>query len=177
LAFAHGARATSACTGPRLTRPFSAWGDHHSYVLVPGQSRGNFNGNGWRLGGGARLKTTTVIAGARAAVLDLPSGAWAVSPEICVAANYSSARTMIRDLAGPSSVMFSVSYMDLSRRSPDLVSAGRVTGTRAWAPSSPMQLRPPSGPGRRLARFRFVAGGTGGDYQLYNFYVDPYSRG
>jgi hypothetical protein len=44
---------TSWCTNPLLSRPFVSDGDTNEYMLVPGQSPGEFDGTGWTLTGGA----------------------------------------------------------------------------------------------------------------------------
>jgi hypothetical protein len=41
-----------------------------------------------------------------------------------------------------------------------------------------VQLHPPKGEDWTIARFRFSSSGSDdSDFQLYDFYVDPYSRG
>lgn len=162
----------SGCPSVALTQPFSRWGDSNRYVLVPGQRPGNFDGNGWVLGGGATLVTTTVPGGARATVLDLPRGAWAVSPSMCVDPSYTSARMMIRGAGGPSSVSARVWYGS-SRRPHCQQDMGRAAGASRWEPSGALSLTPQSG--RQTARFRLSA--RNGESEIYNFYVDPYGRG
>jgi hypothetical protein len=168
---------TSSCSAPTLTQPFSPWGDYNWYALAPGQTPGNFDGSGWWLGNGAQLARTTIYGGATATVLNLPSGAWAVSPTMCVAANYPTARTMVREVGGSRAVTLLVSYLNSWGGWTDPAAVGSVTGTSGWAPSPPVQINPPNTSGWTLARFRFVAGWTAGSSQLYDFYVDPYGRG
>lgn len=168
---------TSSCSAPTLTQPFTPWGDYNYYTLVPGQTPGNFDGTGWWLGDGAQLATTTIYGGATATVLKLSSGARAVSPAMCVAANYPTARTMIREVGDSSAVTLLVSYQNSWGGWTDPAAVGSVTGTSDWAPSPSLQINPPNTSGWTLARFKFVAGGTPGSSQIYNFYVDPYGRG
>jgi hypothetical protein len=54
---------------------------------------------------------------------------------------------------------------------------GQATETNTWGPSSVLDMTPPSDSGWHMARFGFWAGGSGAVSQVYNFYVDPYSRG
>src|SRR5947209_15603384 len=75
---------TSACTDPMLSQPFASAHDNRLYTLVPGESSGSFDGTGWQLSGGAQIVTTTLADGLTGTVLDLPSGATAVSPTMCV---------------------------------------------------------------------------------------------
>jgi hypothetical protein len=167
----------SSCSSPTLSQPFSPWGDYNWYTLVPGQSERNFDGAGWYLGNGAQLETTRVYGGGIATVLNLPSGAWATSPVMCVAPSYPTARTMIRDLSGPPGVTLLVWYRGSSGSWTDPVVTGSLSGSRGWAPSRPVQIDPPSTSAWSLGRFTLQAGWTGGTYEIYDFYVDPYSRG
>jgi hypothetical protein len=167
----------TGCSTPPLTQPFSAWGDDNWYAIVPGQTDGNFDGTGWTLSGGAQLVSAHIASGDMGTVLDLPSGATAVSPATCVNPSYPTGRTMIRDLLNPAAMSFSVSYQSPSGDWSTPVATDQLSGGLGWAPSSPVDLQPPNHSGWRLARFTFTAGGSGGDYQIYNFYIDPYSRG
>src|SRR5947209_6889073 len=91
---------TSACTNPAVTKPFLSVGDSNWYTMMPGESPDSFAGSGWTLSGGASIKTTTLADGAVGHVLDLPSGAKAVSPTICVNGGFPTARTEVRDVKG-----------------------------------------------------------------------------
>jgi hypothetical protein len=174
---------TSSCSDPVLTQPFTAFNDQNYYTLVPGETAGNFDGSGWTLTGGASVTTTTLADGSTGSVLDLPSGATAVSPDLCVNSTYPTARTMVNDVAGDGTVRFSASYQvpgagrakGPGRGAPWLTSKGLGDG---WALSRPVQLHPPKGEDWTIARFRFSSSGSDdSDFQLYDFYVDPYSRG
>ncbi|MBV8432641.1 MAG: hypothetical protein JO244_15865, partial [Solirubrobacterales bacterium] len=95
---------TSGCSSPLLSQPFLAWGDSNSYMLVPGQTADDFNGQGWQLSGGAKVVTTQLSDGTTNSVLDLPSGSKAVSPVICVSSAYPTARAMVRNVKGAEGV-------------------------------------------------------------------------
>ena len=56
-------------------------------------------------------------------------------------------------------------------------SANSVSGDSDWNPTRSLDLHPSPTGGWQLARFRFINGLGGGDLQVYNLYVDPYSRG
>jgi hypothetical protein len=168
------ADSSSSCVTPTLTQPFTAWGDQNWYTLVPGQSPDNFDGAGWSLGGGATLTAVGLADGSTGSVLDLPSGAWAVSPQVCVDSSYTSARTMIREPSGSDGLAMSVQYQG----GPPLSPVGVAGGSKKWNASAPISLQPTNNSGWVMARFKFWANGSGNDeYQLYNFYVDPYSKG
>ena len=74
------AKATASCTAPALTSPFASLGDANQYALLPGESADNFTATGWLLGGGAKVVTTKLADGTTGSVLDLPAGAYAISP-------------------------------------------------------------------------------------------------
>lgn len=165
------------CTSPVLSQPFVPFGDANYYFLVPGEKPGSFSGSSWTLSGGASIVKTTMPDGTTGSVLDLPSGSEAVSPTVCVSSDYPTARTMVRNVVGSEGVFFYVSY----ENTPTWVTpknTGQVHGTgTAWTLSDPVNVQPSSVAGWQLARFVFIPGGTTSDFQIYNFYVDPYSKG
>jgi hypothetical protein len=140
-------------------------------MLVPGQSSAGFNGSGWTLSGGAKA-----LASGGRNVLDLPSGSKAVSPTICVTNEYPSARMMVRNAVGAEGVFFYVSYANTpSWNTPK--NTGQVHGTgTATTLSDPVNLQPANTSGWQLARFTLVPGGTGSDFQVSEFWVDPFAR-
>jgi hypothetical protein len=165
---------TSACTAPLLSQPFAAAKDYSWYTLLPGESPGSFDGTGWQLSGGARIVTTTLANGSTSTVLDLPSGAKAVSPTICVTSDYPTARTMVRDVVGSEGVFFYVSYQgtntwDFPRNT------GQVHGNgTAWTLSGKVNVQPSNLPGWQPVRFTLIAGGNTSRFQIYDLYVDPH---
>jgi hypothetical protein len=165
------------CSVPTVTQPFLSWGDPGYYVLVPGQVPNNFTGDGWALTGGASVVTTRLADGSTGTVLDLPSGSRAVSPTTCVGSTYPTARTMVRNVVGGEGVQFYVSYQNTpTGLTPK--NTGQVHGSgTAWTLSTPVNLQPGKLPGWQLARFTFVPGGKSSDFQIYNFYIDPYRKG
>jgi hypothetical protein len=168
----------SSCTDPALTQAFARWGDSNWYALVGGQTPGNFDGAGWTLSGGATITPTTLADGSFATVLDVPAGGKAVSPVACVDPTYTSARTMLRRSEGWPTLSVTVSYRDGSGNWADSALTAELYGRSWWHPSASFPLQPPDTSGWQLARFTFT--GTGyfdGDSQIYNLYVDPYSRG
>ena len=173
---AHAAADTSNCQSPVLTQPFLDLKDSNWYMLAPGQTVDNFDGDGWTLSGGASIVTTTLDNGATAQVLDLPSGSQAVSPDVCITQDYPTARTMVRNVQGTEGISFYVSnYGRNSWDSPK--SAGVIKGSGSdWSASNSLNIQPGNSANWNLAHFTFVAGGKKSRFQMYDFYVDPRLR-
>jgi hypothetical protein len=168
---------TSSCSDPVLSQPFLAWGDQDWYTLAPGESANSFDGTGWTLTGGASIASTTLLDGTTGPVLDLPSGASAVSPSMCVSTDYPTARTLVRNVLGSQGVQFAVAY-EGTKTWGDPKTTGEIGGEQdTWTASDPFKLHPQGGvDGWQIVRFTFTAGGKAGDSQLYDFYVDPRMR-
>jgi hypothetical protein len=161
---------SSACSAPALTQPFLSARDSNWYTLTPGETPGSFNGAGWTLSGGASIKAGQAGAGS---VLDLPSGSQAVSPPMCVAADYPTARTMVRDVAGAQGVHIYVAYAGTKTAS-QAQDVGQVHGQQSsWTLSNTFNIHPGNLPGWQLMRFTLVPDGKSSDFQVYDFYVDP----
>jgi len=158
------------CADPVLSQPFAPFGDPRDYVLVPG---GDFeSAAGWQLRGGAKIVNTGSDN-----VLDLPSGAVAVSPTVCVDLNYPSARMFQRTVKGWGGVAVAVAYQDTrTQYRPKLVG---ILGNRSssWALSRDLRILPQLGgrdSGWRKVAFVFAAGGArGSEFQIDDLYVDP----
>jgi hypothetical protein len=162
---------SATCTAPALTQPFLPFGDSNEYALPPGESFDNFSGSGWTLSGGAKLVTTKLQDGTTGSVLDLPSGATAVSPAVCVTNEYPTARTMVRNVTGSAGVNLSVIYPAVSTKP---VNAGTITGSGTqWSLPAALNISPSSVSGWQLAQFTLTASGSSSEYQLYNLYLDP----
>jgi hypothetical protein len=168
---------TAACTDPLLSQPFVSAHDSNYYTLMPGESHDSFNGTGWQLSGGARIITTTLADGSTGSVLDLPSGAKAVSPTMCVTSDYPTARGIVKDVVGAQGVSFYVSY-EGTKTWAQPKNTGQVHGEQtAWTVSDNVNVQPGKASGWQPVRFTFVAGGKTSDFQLYDVYVDPHCRG
>ena len=161
---------TSSCSNPALTQPFLSVGDSNWYTLAPGETPGSFNGAGWTLSSGASIQAAQNGAGS---VLDLPSGSQAISPPMCVASDYPTARTMVRNVIGAEGVQVFVAYAG-TKSMINAQGAGAVHGQHAaWTLSNAFNIHPGNLPGWQLVRFTLVPGGRSSDFQVYNFYVDP----
>ena len=166
---------TSACSQPSYTfsQPFSAFRDSNWYTLAPGQSVDSFDATGWILSGGAKLVTTTLADGSTGTVLELPAGATAVSPPMCVSAAYPKARAQVRDLVGAPSIHLFVQYTNTpSWEKPAAV--GTFAAQTQWVNSQPLNLHPGNLYGWQQEVFTLTGGAKGSDAQVYDFYVDPH---
>jgi hypothetical protein len=163
---------TSACSQPAYTfsQPFSPLHDSNWYTLAPGQSADSFDGTGWTLNGGAKLVTTTLADGSTGTVLDLPAGATAVSPPMCVSSDYPDARVDVRQLGNGPGMSMSVAY---TGGKSGWQNAGAVSGSSSWGVSHPVQLHAGNLYGWQEAQYTFVGGKA--EAQLYDFFVDPHS--
>jgi hypothetical protein len=165
---------TSMCSPPGVSQPFLSANDSNWYMLSPGQTAGNFDGSGWALTGGAQIITTQLTDGQTGQVLDLPAGAQAVSPDVCVSSDYPTARTMVQSDA-TAVLDYAVAYAGTKAWDKKPKPLGQITGAGAgWTASDPFAVNPGTQPGWQLVRFTFESNGkNGSDAQLYDFYVDP----
>jgi hypothetical protein len=168
------------CAGQVFSQPFTKFGDSNYYTLVQG---GEFNSasEGWELSKGARIITTTRPEGSAAGgVLDLPSGAVAISPPICITLQYPTARVWVRNVKGAEGVAVGLAYAGTSRTVASPQNVGQVHGQQtAWTPSNQINVQPQiagSQEGTRQARFVFTVGGSTSEFQLYGLWVDPRMR-
>jgi hypothetical protein len=161
----------SACSHGAFSQPFLAFKDRNLYTLAPG---GDFEGpSSWELSRGASIQGDADRGG----VLDLPSGAQATSPPMCITSDYPKARLFVRNVAGSEGVGFFVSYLRNGVWTAPK-STGQFHGDESdWTLSNRMNVQPSSTPGWQQARFTFVAGGTESRFQVDDFWVDPKMRG
>lgn len=163
---------TTSCAAPALVQPFLSWQDQNDYTLAPGESNDNFDGTGWTLIGGASIETQTLADGQTGDVLDLPSGSFAVSPPMCVASDYPTARTMLRT-SGDAQLGAGVFYA-ANKAAQQLQLSGIMQGSGSgFSLSAPLQVHPGNLAGWQQVQFLFGATGAKGDAKVYNFYVDP----
>jgi hypothetical protein len=161
----------SDCSHGTFSQPLLAFKDNNFYTLAPG---GNFEGpTSWELSRGASVQAD----GSRGGVLDLPSGAQATSPPLCITSDYPRSRLFVRNVAGAEGVSFNVSYLRNGVWTAPQ-STGQAKGDKsAWTLSNGMNIKPSNAPGWQQARFTLVAGGTKSRFQVDDFWVDPKMRG
>jgi hypothetical protein len=173
LAAAPTSALAAGCNAPALGQVFSWANDTNWYAALPGETWDNFAATGWTVSGGAKIVSTTLADGKKGSVVDLVSGAKAVSPAMCVTNDYPSARGEIRNLHGSAGVSVSISYMGSSAWGPSQPT-GTVTGINTgWTLPKAISIKQSAITGWQLAQFTFVAAGSSAEYQLSNFYVDP----
>lgn len=167
---------TSECYESVLSQHFLPFGDYNWYAEVPGQDEAGFNGGGWTLSNGAQIVSTTNAKGQSIQVLELPTGAKAVSPTICVTRDFPTGRMMVRSLTGDQDLFFYVSYAGTKTwTAPKSTDKFHGSGN-AWDLSDPINLQPSSISGWQLVKFSLVAGGKSDRSQVYDFWVDPFAR-
>lgn len=163
------------CAMPALSEPFAAWGDTNEYALVPGQVFDSFTASGWTLSGGASVGTTTLADGTTGPALDLPPGATATSPAMCVDSQFPDARMMVRNPTGIQDLNLYASYPGSGSKVNDgYVATGQGAG---WTPSPVLQTNPGTATGWQLVVFTIHVPATATDTQVYNVYVDPRMKG
>jgi hypothetical protein len=164
----------AVCPGQTFSQPFAALGDDNYYTLVQGSSF-DAPGEGWALHNGAAIVTSTGPDGSSGGVLDLPSGAYAVSPPVCVTLQYPTARAWVEGVKGPGGVVVGVYY---AGSQPVGLPVALLTAPQGagWQLSKPFAVRPEltgAEEGVREVRFVFASVGRGSDYRLSGLYVDP----
>ncbi len=177
------ATAQAACPYTGAERVFSAWGDPHSYVLAPD---GGFEagGSSWALSGGAKA-----VAGNEsyylndrgdARSLSLPAGSTATSPPICMSIDTPILRMLARNTGDPSSRLRVEARYSLGGVLNTNV-VNNVKGGPGWAPTQEMSvvlgLSTIVGtliPSSIQVRIRPLD--DRGEWQVDDFYVDPFAR-
>lgn len=171
-------RVAAVCEGQAFSQPFTAFKDANSYTLVPG-SEFNEPSAGWELSNGAQGIQTVRPDGTTGQALDMPSGAVAVSPPVCVTLQYPTARAWVRNVKGGEGISVAVAYANTKTETAPK-NVGQVHGNKAgWTLSDPINVQPQTaGPNEetRQVRFVFLSGGENSDFELYGFYVDPRMR-
>jgi len=172
-----GSSALFCPTSSGISMPFYPWGDPSWYVLAPdGGLEGG--GAGWTLNSGAAVRLGNEpyrVHGAwDSRMLDLPAGASATTPALCIDASLPTMRFFVSGLwSGGSRLTVEALYVDSYG-----VEAWRkissITTMSGWEPSKvfrlPDKIQSPS------VRFRFSVSGGFGGYRLDDLYVDPYIR-
>jgi hypothetical protein len=171
--------APGAC-GQQESQPFAQFGDHNSYVLVPG---GSFEAGSpsWLLLGGAQVVTGNAYDGSRS--LSLPAGSSATSPPACTGIDHPSARLFVRNTGSASSRLnVSATYTPILGLIPDHVSLGQISGSGTWQPSSYLEMGLLDNLVGSLdlttttISFTFSPADSTGHWQIDDVYLDPYHR-
>jgi hypothetical protein len=164
----------AGCADRSFARVFSPWHDKALYTLAGG---GDFEtqATGWTLAGPASLAVDSppFLLGAALGVssLELPAGASAVSPPICVARGFRSFRFAARSVSADQGVL----RVQVLYASGKVKSVGRVRPGAEWAPTRKLSLKQGLFRVHRRAstfvQLRFAA--SAGTVRLDDVYVDP----
>jgi hypothetical protein len=168
----------AVCPGQTFSQPFGGFGDSNYYTLVE-SSEFNGGAEGWQLEGGAQVVEGVRPDGSFGGVLDLPSGAVAVSPAVCVTLQYPKARTWVEGVEGGGAVTVSVVYADSKK--PTGAHSGRLRDKdeNGWTLSKQFNVTPQLGgseEGVREVRFVYANTEKSSDFHVWGLFVDPRMR-
>ncbi len=158
---------TSACSQQPLSQPFLAGGDSNWYALAPGESTDSFDGTGWTLSGGAQVVSTRLADGALGSVLDLPVGAQAVSPLMCISTDYQLARAEIQSLTSQGATVSMATAIQGSTTWNNPRTSNVSANGSGWSLSQTVNLNPVNASGWQLVQITLTNTGKG-ESQLYN---------
>lgn len=170
----------AVCPGQTFSRPFEAFKDPNYYTLVEG-SEFNEGEEGWELRNGATIVEGTRPDGSTGGVLEMPSGAIAVSPPVCVTLKYPKARAWVRTLEGDGGVSVGVVYAGAKATPGNGKKVGQLDAKPkdGWKLSKPFDVKPNltgDEEGVREVRFVWTSSSKSGVFQLYGLFVDPRMR-
>jgi hypothetical protein len=176
------AGSAQACSYTGAVQTFKPWGDVHSYVLAP---EGGFETGtaGWTLEGGAATvagnESYVVNSTTDSHSLALPAGSAVVSPPLCMSLETPVIRMFARNTGDPSSKLKVEETYSLGVVHTAAVYT--VTAGKTWAPTQELStmatLAPLLGtivPG--AIRVRVSPLDSKGQWQIDDFYVDPFAR-
>ena len=162
---------SSSCPSVLLTQPFLSFGDSNYYTLAPGQSPDSFDGTGWTLSGGANIVTTGLADGTQGSVLDLPYGASATSPVMCVDSGMPLASMLTQIVGGPKSNQTRFEVWDAATGT-KIGGGTDISGDTSWGEQEGKVITGNSS-GPVLVYFKVISALKQGDLQLYDLYIDP----
>jgi hypothetical protein len=167
------------------SQAFLAWGDSAEYFLAPD---GDFahSGAGWALSGGAAAVPGgdgDSLGGNPPSTqsLALPDGSSATSTQICVGINSPSIRFLARNAGAPSSTLAVTATVDTTLGLNTTIPIATISASGSWNPTAPLALVAnllPLLPGNQTPiTLTFTPQGQGGNWQIDDLYVDPWTRG
>jgi hypothetical protein len=161
----------AACPEQPLARTFQPWLDLAWYEPAPD---GGFESDGsWTLRGGAAIVdgNQPFLAGEHS--LDLPAGAAATTAPVCITVAHPTLRFFARN-TGSALAPLNVSVVFRTLHGPRVeVPVGAVLAGAHWAPSPILPVL--ANLLSNEVQFRFRP--AGGEWQIDDLYVDPYSKG
>ncbi len=190
------AESRATCDYPLIENPFTQFGDYLDYVLGP-DGKFSDGGAGWQLAGGAK-----VIQSDKGQSLQLPKGASAISPSMCLDLNFPHFRMyhkvvkpkygllgnvigLVLGDADDAEIKVDVVYHEIAH--PVWTEMKKFDGKQGvsagsgWRLSDKIDLKPELGgsePGARQAALRFtvVDADRNESFLLDDVYVDPMRR-
>jgi hypothetical protein len=183
------ARATGTCTFPTLSQPFSAFGDGNNYFMAPG---GNIEGSasGWSFSGGTGVlqgnETYFVGSTSDSQSFGLPTTSASVTtPTMCVTSDAPTFRMFIKNngnlghIDGQLAVYLNFKGAD-GKALQVKIAALKVKKT-AWTLSPKISfiqyISTPLKDGYANVSFTIKPNDNHGNWQVDDFYVDPYKSG
>jgi hypothetical protein len=175
------APASSSCPLPASSSVFSTLGDLASYAPLPG---GTFEGSadGWALNGASLVPGNEpwyVNSSGDSQSLNIPGGAYAVSPSFCLTSQLPSWRFFAKAAEGSWATKLQVTalWSDLNGNSGQITATSLYGGGySSWQPTSSLPLGSVLSPGD-VVNVRFVfSANNGGAWNIDDVYVDPYAR-
>jgi hypothetical protein len=174
------------CEAPVIERPFVSFGDERDYVLAPGGSFEDGLPAGWSLEGGAGIAAGNEPFNLRglsdSSSLELPAGASATSPTMCVDLDWPTMRFVaIQAAEKDAEIEVEVLYPEAEEKKATWHGAKKFKAKRkdGWRPSDDVKLSPDRGgkfAGGRPVALRFTNISDHGSWQIDNVYVDPKRR-
>lgn len=168
----------AVCPGQTFSQPFLEFGDENFYTEVE-DSDFDAGSGGWALRNGAKLVDETDPDGSAGKSLELPGGAYAISPPVCVTLQYPTARAWTRTVAGGGGVTVSVFYAKAKYGLAAADDVGYLGSDGGWNLSDPFEVRPElagDDEGAREVRFVFSNRTWSSVFDLSGLYVDPRMR-
>jgi hypothetical protein len=178
--------ATAAnCTAPQDAQVFLPWSDSSEYFMAPD---GNFANSAvsWSLSGGAAAVAGgdgyTLGAGAPSTQsLALPQGSSATTPAICVGIGEPTFR-LFAENSGSAASTLAVSVTVVTSLGADVtLPVADISATSSWSPTPVEPILAsllPLLPGNLTPiTLTFTPQGRGGNWEIDDVYVDPWTRG
>jgi hypothetical protein len=175
-------RSAPDCTPKPTTQPFKSWGDNANYNIAPG---GTFESGAesWALSGGAKVVSGNepfkVGGASHSRSLQLPPGATATSPVVCVGLEHPTVRLFAKNNRALLSTMTVEVIVETSLGLKAAVPFGVLLPSGQWKPSPRFLVIAnllPLLPGEHTpVQFRVRSVGLG-TWSVDDFYVDPKCR-
>jgi hypothetical protein len=171
----------AVCPGQTFSQPFLEFGDENFYTEVE-DSDFDAGSGGWALRNGAKLVDGTDPDGSAGKALELPGGAYAISPPVCVTLQYPTARAWVQTIRGWGGVTVGVYYAKSGYAgfgAADTVGYLDSENDGEWDLSDPFEVKPELGgskEGVREVRFVYSNLTWSSVFDLSGLYVDPRMR-